>query len=206
MMDDAVQLAAEITQQLAHNDVAALDAVLRAYGPVVGAAIKRKYFVLNSHDIDDILSVALFQLWNLRARFDPAKGSLRASFFRIADHVALDLMRHGWHKARQREVALQDIYPTKEPGDSTAEQPDCETVLSEVGTSPIQEHLRQIVDSLPDAYRYIILADACARDRVASTAFLSQELDIPEGSVRVYRSRAMASIRTEFRRLGYSLP
>lgn len=196
-MDDASHSALDIIQRLLRDEESALGAVLRAHGPVVGAAIKRKYCVLNSHDIDDILSTALVELWKLRSQFDPKKGSLRATFFRIADHVALDLMRHGWHKARRREVSLHDIYPAKSADEAGS---------SEVEKPPIEQHMRQIVDSLPEAYRYIILADACARDRVASTALLAQELDIPEGTVRVYRSRAMASIRTELRRLGYSLP
>ena len=203
--DGTVQVCVDLAQRLLRNDEAALGVVLRSYGPVVGAAIQRKYGVLNSHDVDDILSAALAKLWQLRDRFDPAKGSLRASFFRIADHLAHDLMRHGWYKARRREVSLHDIHPFL-AATTPAKQQDPETELSELEGPAIQLHLRQIVDSLPEAYRYIILADACARDRVAAAAFLARELDIPEGTVRVYRNRAMATIRVELSRLGYSIP
>ena len=147
---------------------------------MVGAAIKRKYSVLNSHDIDDILSAALVQLWKFRCQFDPEKGSLRATFFRIADHVALDLMRQGWHKARRREVSLQDIYPAKPAGESGPQETDSQARPPNVEGPAIEQQLRQIVDSLPEAYRYIILADACARDRVASTALLRRNWIFPK--------------------------
>lgn len=203
--DETVQSGTDLAKRLLCNDEAALGVILRTYGPVVGAAIQRKYSVLNSHDIDDILSAALAQLWQLRNRFDPAKGSLRASFFRIADHLTHDLMRHGWYKARRREVSLHDIYPSA-AAIASAKQRNLETESAEFPRPAIRQHLRRIVDSLPEAYRYIILADACARDRVAAAAFLARELDIPEGTVRVYRNRAMATIRVELSRLGYSIP
>jgi hypothetical protein len=39
------------------------------------------------------------------------------------------------------------------------------------------------------------LADACATGRVASAEFLSQELQLPAGTVRVYRHRAVIALR-----------
>jgi DNA-directed RNA polymerase specialized sigma24 family protein len=73
-------------------------------------------------------------------------------------------------------------------------------------TSRAAEDLRSIIERLPDSYRHIILADACARDRVASARFLAEELEIPEGTIRVYRKRAMSALRSEMRKLGYEVP
>ena len=77
--------------------------------------------------------------------------------------------------------------------------------LSEEASERILE-LRAVLDRLPDAYRTIVLADAAAPGRVASAEFLSQELQIPTGAVRVYRHRAMKAIRTALEQAGYKLP
>ena len=53
---------------------------------------------------------------------------------------------------------------------------------------------------------YIVRADANAKDRVASAELISEELEIPVGTVRVYRNRAMATIRRELRMKGYQVP
>ena len=66
--------------------------------------------------------------------------------------------------------------------------------------------IRKVIDELPESYRKIILADACAAERVASAKMLAQELQIPPKTVRVYRSRAMNAIRATLRKLGYKLP
>ena len=66
--------------------------------------------------------------------------------------------------------------------------------------------MQEIIDKLPAPYRYIVLADATAKDRVASAELISEELEIPAGTVRVYRNRAMAAIRRELRIMGYEVP
>ena len=204
-VDQASQVAADMAQRLVQNEESVLAVVLRTYGPFVGAALRRKYVVLNVPDIEDILAIALARLWKLREKFDPARGSLKATFYRLADHVVQDLFRHNWHKARRCEVSLQDISPTElKKSLETACSP--ETARLDPERTQRQADMREIVENLPAPYRHIVLADACARDRVASAELLAEELEIPEATVRQYRKRAMATIRSELRRRGYSIP
>ena len=108
-VDQASQAAADLAQRLVHNEESVLAVVLRTYGPIVGATLRRKYVILNLPDIEDILAIALARLWKIRDKFDPARGSLKATFYRLADQVVQDLFRHNWHKARRCEVSLRDI-------------------------------------------------------------------------------------------------
>ena len=57
--------------------------------------------------------------------------------------------------------------------------------------------IRNIVDQLPDLQKRIIWADACSPEGIADSAALAKELNIPIGTVRVYRKRAKDKIRTE---------
>jgi RNA polymerase sigma factor (sigma-70 family) len=160
--------------------------------------------VLNASDIDDVLSMALFRLWQAREHYDERKSSLRVWFLRIAENAALDVLKFGWHKARRKELSLEpprlaDYADPRKNGH--AEAP--ETGMLE---HPEHSDLREILADLPDRQRRIILADALSRDRVASSEYLAAELDIPASSVPVYRKRAIEKIRKELRRRGHDVP
>jgi RNA polymerase sigma factor (sigma-70 family) len=204
-VDQRPQVATDLGQRLLQHEESVLEAVLRAYGPAVGAMLRRKYVILNVPDIEDLLTIALARLWSLREKFDPLKGSLRATFYRLADQATRDLFRHNWHKARRCEVSFQDIsrHEAKNVRE-TAGSP--ETATADPDRAKCRADVLQIVDNLPAPYRYIVLADACARDRVASAELLAEELEIPEATVRQYRKRAMAAIRGELRQRGYTIP
>ena len=88
------------------------------------------------------------------------------------------------------EVRLDDWSDILEPAIRLVE-PDCSLELQPSDTGKIRQELQIIIDSLPTAYRYIVLADATAKDRVDSTELIAEELEIPAGTVRVYRNRAM---------------
>jgi RNA polymerase sigma factor (sigma-70 family) len=194
---------------LLEGDEDALAEILRCYAPAVMEALHARFVLrlclLRHADIEDVVSIALGRLWDARASYDDTKQSLRVWFYCIAENVAKDVLKHGWHKARRLErnpghdwlEAKQDhtcpdpAKPTgKEKRRATKEATDLETALNK----------------LSHEQRTIVIADAASRDGTASNEFLADELGIPAAHVRVYRGRAYANLRREMKRLGHDIP
>jgi RNA polymerase sigma factor (sigma-70 family) len=199
------QTDSDVKRLLLDNHEAALGMVLREYGPAVAATLRRRYCILNENDVEDVLAAALYRLWTYRQRLDVAKGSLATLLYRISDNVVRNLFKTGWHRLRLQEVRLEDwaeamAAPVRQ---ADAMAGDAATTRQD---GRIREDLQIIIDSLPAAYRYIVLADATAKDRVAAAELIAEELEIPAGTVRVYRNRAMNAIRGKLRALGYNVP
>jgi RNA polymerase sigma factor (sigma-70 family) len=195
----------DLGERLRAADEQTLAEILRLYGPFVIAILRSRFQgVLSLNDIDDVVSIALFRLWQARENYDGMKSSLRVWFLRIAENAARDVLKFGWHKARRKEVStepprLAEYADPRKNGQNDA---------SEIGLleRPEQSDLREILADLPEDQRRIILADALSRDRVASSEYLAAELEIPVASVPVYRKRAIDKIRKELRRRGYDVP
>ncbi len=196
-------------RRLRDGDEAVLEILLREHGATVRAVLRQKFPTgLDHGDFEDILAIALFRVWSRRNQFDPDRGSLRAWFYRIAANVTKDVLRYGWHKARQLEVrfepaALSDVAVERSATQTaaaiaarTVEEVD-EASTDETLDDRLRRELRAIVDELPEAQRRIILADAASRDGKVSSEHLSRELGIPPGTVRVYRRRALTRLRNE---------
>jgi RNA polymerase sigma factor (sigma-70 family) len=194
---------AELEQRLSQGDESSLEGILRLCGPPVAAALRRRYGILNWHDIEDILIVSVNRLWRYRNHCDPPKIAVRSLFFCIADSIARDLFKYGWQRAKRLEVPLEQGF--LKPGPSSDLMPDDE-VAGEVLESELLHDLRRVIEKLPEVYRHIVLADSFAHDRVASAEWLAEELDVSPSTVRVYRKRAMETIRTELARLGHEVP
>lgn len=205
---------ADLAQRLLDDDERALDEVLRLIGPVVLVVLTRRYQgVLHETDIEDVMSIGLFRLWTNRARFDRRRASLKVWFFRIVENAARDVLRHGWHKARSLEVNSDSaLLGATDPSSNghTAEDrhlPDGECAGStDRAPTNLQLDLREIVAELPERQRFIVMADAAAKEGVASSKLLGDELGIPGSTVRVYRKRAMDRIRSELARRGHDVP
>ncbi len=140
----------DLKRQLIDNNEGVLGKVLREYGPAVAAALRRRDFILNVNDVEDVLATALYRLWAYRKRLDVAKGSLSTLFYRIADNVVRNLFKTGWHQLRSQEVSFEDWADVVE---APVQSIDAET--SDPGK--IRQDLQIIIDTLPAAYRYIVL-------------------------------------------------
>ncbi len=169
-----------------------LEDLLRSDGPAVKAVLLQKFSgSLGSADIDDVLAVALNRVWVKRASFDVSKGSLRAWFFRIAHNSALDVLRHGWHRARQLEVSTgTETIDTRAGEDRSSSAVD-------PARAEIHRVVREIIQALPETQRRIVWADAQHEHGPTPSESLARELQIPVGTVRVYRKRALDRIRKE---------
>jgi len=193
----------DLTQRLKDGDEQVLEDILRQIGNQVRAVLLKKYSgVLGEADLDDALSLGLYRVWNSRSRFDETKSSLRVWFFRIVENAARDILRVGWHKAKALEVnghsGILDRTVQPEPTEPIDEDNRPPTAL--------QMALRDILASLSEAQRTIVMADAASRDGTANNAWLAKELELAPSSVRVYRRRALEKIRNEMRKRGHEVP
>lgn len=191
----------DLAQRLLQDDEQVLEDVLRMFGPSILAVLGQRYrHVLREQDIEDVLSIGLFRMWTNRNRFDRRKASLKVWLFRIVENAARDVLRHGWHKARSMEVTGELALL----GASAPQKTNQETTPAE--PTALQMELREIVAGLSEVQRFIVMADAAAKDTTACSRTLGEELGMPAATVRVYRKRAMDRIRKELRERGHEVP
>jgi len=196
-----------LAMALLDDDEGALEEILRLYGPDITKLLHTKFTlhrgVLAYEDIEDVVVIALRRLWDARKSYDDVQQSLRVWLYCIAENVAKDVKKLGWHKASKLE---------RRPGKAWLEEhpqcaaPEAVEVVDGKVESKERSDLRAAVNKLPDVQRRIILADSVSRDEVASSADLAADVGIPVANVKVYRQRAMATIRKEMRRLGHNIP
>ncbi len=198
-----------LAMALLDDDESVLGEILRLYAPNIIESLylrlSKRMGVLRYEDIEDAVSVALEKLWNARFTYDDGKQSIRVWHYCIAEHVAMDVLKHGWYKARNLEENVgQDRLEEKPDGVSTS-SPVPKTAESRKASKEASD-LEAVLNTLPDDHRRIVMADATCRDDKASNEFLADELGIPAAHVRVYRKRAYATIRKEMRKLGHEIP
>ncbi len=175
---------------------ALLEDLIHDHGGAVRAVMIGRYRgTLGGDDIDDVIAVAIHRLWRHRNQLASLR-SPRAWFLRIADNVARDVLRYGWHKARQLEVRTEHNYLEALPDPA----PENETPSPAPSNPDLVAALRDIVSHLPEKQRKIVWADALHPSGTVSSETLSAELGIPAGTVRVYRKRALDRIRKEMQK------
>lgn len=198
----------ELACRLIDDDESALADILTHFGGAILRLLVAKYPRFNSHDAEDVLSIATRKLWDRRQQYDESQGSLRAYLFKIADNTAKDIFKCGWSKAKNLPADIGDnnqvdLIPEPVPpkDESKRQRKDREKRhQKELGD------LRSVIDNLPEKQRRIIISDVHARNRISDSAKLSDELGIPVATVRVYRHRAWKTIREKMTQLGYELP
>ena len=193
----------ELSQRLLNSEEQVLEEILRILGPPISIVLSRRYHeLLSEADIEDALSMGLYRLWNSRQTYDPDRASLKLWFFRIVENAIRDVLRLGWHRARSMEIGWESTALAQ-----AARAPrNGESNLPAKAPSAKQLQLREIVESLPETQRTIILADSASPEGTASSQRLAEELSVSASSVRVYRKRAMDRIRSEMRQRGHEVP
>lgn len=195
----------DFAEWLLTDDERLLAEMLREFGAPVRATIIRKYKgLLDEGDAEDLLSIGLYRFWKSRQQYDPNKSSLRVWFFRIVENAARDVFKHGWHKARRLEVSVEPSALAATAAGFSNNGHDGDAVTK--SASGRQIDVREIVAGLPECQRQIIQADALSRDGKASSRQLGDRLGIPASTVRVYRMRAINTIRDAMQRLGHGPP
>ena len=195
----------DLGARLIAGDEGVLEVILRTHGPPILALLRQRFVgPLTATDFEDVLAAALFRIWQYRERFDPALASLRVWFFRIAANIARDVLKHGWHKARQLELSVEpmQLAEVMDRRQSQRESGNGEDHDSAITQRIPSEQLRELLALLPENQRRIVLADADSRDGLVASHDLAQELGIPQSTVRVYRRRALERLRREIEQRG----
>ncbi len=199
----------DLGARLRAGDEDVLEVILRTHGPPILTLLRQRFVgPLTATDFEDVLAAALFRMWQHRARFDPAQASLRVWFFRIAENLTRDVLKHGWHKARQLELSTEPLLLAEAVD---RRRPNGEADLDALeGELPVlrvpPELLRELLALLPENQRRIVLADADSRDGVVASHKLASELGIPASTVRVYRRRALERLRREIEQREVAAP
>lgn len=202
----------DLALRLMDDDESALVEILRRYGPAIAAALRGKYETLNYQDVEDMLSIALWRLWQARHGYDDNRSTLRTYFYRIAENAARDVFKFGWNRARQLEVnygetrELEAVASSPSTADDCEDGSPCACKARSKKAERERNDLREVVAELPESQRHIIVADSYAKDDVADAGKLADELGIATTSVRVYRLRAMDTIRRKMRERGHEVP
>src|SRR5687768_2460640 len=94
----------DLALRLMTGDEDALRDVLRYLAPSVMSCLRGKYQkLLSAEDIEDVVSMALFDLWEYRHKYDDQKASLWTIYYLFADRTAQDVISAGWQQMRRRE-------------------------------------------------------------------------------------------------------
>ena len=113
------------------------------------------------------------------------------------------MLRVGWQKARAREVSCDDaLLGCCERVITSQHEADGE-MNSESPPAAVHHDLKEVLSEIPDVQRAILLADAAARDGVACSQRIGDELGLPASTVRVYRKRALERVRREMLARGH---
>jgi RNA polymerase sigma factor (sigma-70 family) len=185
------------TDRRTELDERSLEAMLTEHGGAVKGLLIRRYdTAFGAADVDDVMAIAVEKLWRHRDRFDSRRGSLKAWFFRIADNAARDILRYGWFKAKKMEVAVESG-ALEAFGGTRETETDGSTSTGSSKDDRMRAAVREAIAALPEAQRRILWADALSPSGPVPTADLARELGLSRGTVRVYRSKALAKIRSE---------
>jgi RNA polymerase sigma factor (sigma-70 family) len=184
--EDPLQLALRLKQ----GDEAALAVVLHTLGPRVEGGLKKRHPGLRAEDLEDVLSLASYRLWQSRSQFDPARGSLASWFFIIADNLARDLVR----KEKRRPETLND--PDQLPDRAGWAGDEAEE------TFPSRGELSKIVQRLSHVDNHIISVYAHTGGQGPWAAALAEDLGLSAGAIRVRCHRIKEKIRKEMAALG----
>lgn len=163
-------------------------------------ALRTWFFRIADNAARDVLKHGWFKARRMEVGTDPgalaAYSAVRNSEYRINGRSRPS------HRSGSHEVEDNHESPSNSRQDSRLELPPD----AEATPTAVQQDLREIVASLPEAQQKIITADALSRDDVAGSAFLSEELGLPPSTIRVYRKRAMDRIRSELSQRGHDVP
>ena len=177
----------DLILRMREGDDAAYEEVIRRHGPMLVSVARRLL-----RDPDDALDC--FQEAMLRAfeKLDSFDGRSRLSTWLYRIVVNTCLMRLRAAKARPL-VSIEELLPVFDSNDcrieSLIQPPLAETLLEREETRRV---VRAAVDSLPDAYRTILVL----RDfEELSTAEVAELLGIEPNNVKVRLHRARAALK-----------
>jgi RNA polymerase sigma factor (sigma-70 family) len=203
-----------IALKVFYNDETALSDILNHYAPsIMGVLINKYKGQFNEQDIEDIVSIAIEKFWDNRKSYDDKKGTIKAFLYVIAHNTAKDILKLGWHQAKEKEVVIEkkDLEQSfKEYLEQSfiderhLNQIDSGNDNNELSDQMIKA-IHQVLDELPDIQKKILLSDAMAGDEVSSPELGKRLGGIPANTIRVYRNRAKNAFRQGMIKYGFNI-
>jgi RNA polymerase sigma-70 factor, ECF subfamily len=175
----------ELAARLVAGDESALREIYRAHSPAVyGLAVR----VLGDESLsEDVTQDVFVRLWEDPARFDPARGPLRAYLLAMTHSRAVERVRAEESLRRRHDTA------SRQPA-VTVDDPDRVVLARDVEVA-----VRQALADLPDAQRVPI---EMAYFGGLSYRQVAEALDEPEGTVKYRIRMGMQKLRAALRTVG----
>jgi RNA polymerase sigma-70 factor, ECF subfamily len=175
----------QLNERLRSGDKNALAQILEAFGQPARRRLRMQLGEhMNDHDLDDVMSIALYRLWTYRFSYDPSKGSMAHWLYLIARSAAFDLLR----RKPEARLLTPERWRARAASDSSAEPLLPERLAT---VRRVQEALEQ----LSDVDRRIVMAFANTEGQMHWTAEIARELAMPPSTIRSRKHRAMARLR-----------
>ena len=146
---------------------------------------------VNSADIDDAMSIALFKLWAYRDRYDSARCSLSGWFYLIARHAAIEALRA---TARRRAVPIEDVSEIEAPR-------SLGSAALKIPQSPAADAMHNAIAALSEHDRRLLLFYVEYGGTAGWTFDLAKELGVSPGAIRVRRFRLFDKLRKQLQSL-----
>ena len=171
--------------RLRAGDEGVLKEILQALRLSMAGSLRSRFGkLLSTHDVEEVLSNALFRLWQSRGRYDPQRAPLALWFFIAVRSSAIDLLRK---RARSPRVDSPAEWSIPARDHFRAEEADV--------ASPELARLHELLQQLPEADRRILLTFGERRDEGAWVGELAEELSMTANAVRVRKSRLLDWLR-----------
>lgn len=175
--DDELQ---ELAAQLRGGSVEALHEIFVRLGPVIlGRLTQRFKGVLKSDEIEDVLGVALYDLWRQRERYDPERSPLLPWFYLLARHAAVNWLRGRGHP----QLRLREEYrPAASP---------------ETLPAGLQKRLEELLDRQTEEDRDILLSFAASGGEGSWAAEVAGRWGVSPNVVSQRKKRLLDWLRQE---------
>lgn len=177
---------------------------------VIERFIARSNPDLSESEVEDVVAVAILRFWKHRDRYD-GERPLRTWICGIARNVAREVAarRLNWQKARALEADVDSAEVAWTEDAALEEKLD----QFEAKNHAVLSKLKSVLERLPPLQRDIWYAYAFAGDNQVRASQLGRELGksyengvpIPDGTIRVYKHRAVQFVKAELRKLGVDL-
>ena len=169
------------------RDQSALAELLKLYGPKIRGYLRKKFGdVLKEPELQQALNCAAFNVWRFADRFDPAKGSLRAWFVRIARNAAFSIIRvEARHLAKSLEYE-----PAYDPAD------DSEVPSADISDQDVRrlKAIDEFINNTLSGFEKIVAINSFKSGGEADSTRLAALYGKTRGNVDVVKSKVKKKI------------
>ena len=185
----------KVIQRLHAGDATVLHEILDAHGQSVAVQLRQRFSaVVRWEDVEDALSLGLYQLWCKRAEYDASRSSLRTWLYLLSRNALLDAIRS--YRRRQGRSNVSNLLAVVTDKSDTH---DHQSSHGEVSLDcEAHERLMQCAHSMSLADQAILWAFVHSENTKDWTASIANELGLSRASVRARKQRILAKFRSAF--------